>query len=115
MSVQYHYDGILHLSAEKYTRSGLALRTIMYLRNHAKSRNFSLLWNFILVSGKIQAGDDIVDNFDIELQQTLIRLIDERKWNWGLVRNFINRQFHTSLDQPALKALYRKSKSTQGG
>ena len=56
-----------------------------------------------------------MDDFDIKLQQTLLRLIDERKWNWGLVRNFINRQFHTSLDQPALKALYRKAKSTQGG
>nr|DAL57091.1 MAG TPA_asm: hypothetical protein [Caudoviricetes sp.] len=73
------------------------------------------MWNFIHVSGKILAGDGIVDDFDIKLQQTLLRLIDERKWNWGLVRNFINRQFHTSLDQPALKALYRQAKSTQGG
>nr|DAL57092.1 MAG TPA_asm: hypothetical protein [Caudoviricetes sp.] len=37
MLVQYHYDGILHLSAEKYTRTGLALRTILGLYNHANS------------------------------------------------------------------------------
>lgn len=56
-----------------------------------------------------------MDNFDIELQQALIRLIDERKWNWGLVRNFINRRFHKNLDRPALKKLYHQAKGAQGG
>lgn len=56
-----------------------------------------------------------MDNFDIELQQALIRLIDERKWNWGLVRNFINRRFHKNLDRLALKKLYHQAKGAQGG
>lgn len=45
-----------------------------------------------------------------ELGETLVRLRDEHKWNWGLIRGFVNRQFHVSLDQPTLKELYRQAK-----
>ena len=48
-----------------------------------------------------------------ELSETLIRLRDEHKWNWGLIRGFVNRQFHTDYDQPTLKELYRQAKSKQ--
>ncbi len=47
------------------------------------------------------------------LSETLIRLRDGHKWNWGLIRGFVNRQFHTDYDQPALKDLYRQAKAKQ--
>lgn len=51
--------------------------------------------------------------YNSELGEMLIRLRDEHKWNWGLIRGFVNRQFHVSLDQPTLKELYRQVKCKQ--
>ncbi len=54
-----------------------------------------------------------MNEYNSELGEMLIRLRDEHKWNWGLIRGFVNRQFHVSLDQPTLKELYRQAKCKQ--
>lgn len=56
-----------------------------------------------------------MNEFDSELKQTLIRLIDEHRWNWGLVRGFVNRKFRSNYDVHTLKDIYRQAKEVQGG
>ena len=46
-----------------------------------------------------------------ELIKMLVRLSDEYKWNWGLVRRQINRQFNLNYDAVTLRRLYNQEKA----
>lgn len=46
-----------------------------------------------------------------ELIDTIIRLRDDYRWNWGLIRSLVKRQFAANISAPELLRLYRSEKS----
>ena len=48
---------------------------------------------------------------DSELIKTIVRCREEYKWNWGLTRRQVNRQFDLSIDAATLRNLYKQIQS----
>lgn len=46
-----------------------------------------------------------------ELIDTIMRLRDDYRWNWGLIRNLVKRQFAANISAPELLRLYKSEKS----
>lgn len=55
-------------------------------------------------------GDISLDAYDPDLIKTLIRLRDDYKWNWGLIRQQIRLRFDLNCDAVALRRMYRQAK-----
>lgn len=51
-----------------------------------------------------------MDAYDPDMIKMLVRLRDEHKWNWGLVRRQINRQFNLDYDAVTLRQIYNQAK-----
>lgn len=49
--------------------------------------------------------------YDSELIKTIVRCREEYKWNWGLTRRQVNRQFNLNLDAPTLRDFYKQLKA----
>jgi len=50
---------------------------------------------------------------DPQVQDTLLRYIDQYQWGWGVARKLINRTFQLDLQTNDLQRLYRASKQKQ--
>lgn len=52
-----------------------------------------------------------MDEKNGELIKMLVRLRADYKWDWGLVRRQINRQFNLNYDAVTLRRLYNQEKA----